>query len=37
LVSAAHIRDFVYGTLRYRQLSPRGWDAYATDAYASSY
>lgn len=37
LVSAVHIRDFVYGTLRYRQLSPRGWDAYASDVYASSY
>jgi IPT/TIG domain len=27
----AHIRDFNYGTLRYRELTPRGWNAYATD------
>ena len=32
-VTAALIRDFDYGQLRYRQLAPRGWDAYATDVY----
>jgi hypothetical protein len=29
--SLAHIEEFTYGSLRYRQLSPRGWNAYATD------
>lgn len=32
-VNAAHIRDFDYGSLRYRQLGERGWDAHATDVY----
>jgi hypothetical protein len=27
----AHIADFDYGSLRYRQLSEKGWNAYATD------
>ena len=29
-VSVAHIVDFDYGSLRYRQLGDRGWNAYAT-------
>jgi hypothetical protein len=28
----AHIEDFDYGSLRYRQLAERGWNAYATDS-----
>lgn len=32
-ITTALIRDFDYGQLRYRQLSTRGWDAYATDVY----
>lgn len=31
--SLAHIEDFDYGSLRYRQLSERGWNAYATDTF----
>jgi hypothetical protein len=27
----AHIDGFNYGSLRYRQLTTRGWNAYATD------
>lgn len=29
----AHIDGFDYGSLRYRQLSERGWNAYATDTF----
>jgi hypothetical protein len=30
--SLAHVHeDFVYGSVRYRELSPGGWSAYATD------
>jgi hypothetical protein len=29
----AHIEGFDYGSLRYRQLSERGWNAYATDTF----
>jgi IPT/TIG domain len=29
--SLAHIEGFDYGSLRYRELSSRGWNAYATD------
>lgn len=29
----AHIEGFDYGSLRYRQLSARGWNAYATDTF----
>jgi hypothetical protein len=29
----AHIEDFDYGSLRYRQLESRGWNAYATDVF----
>jgi hypothetical protein len=29
----AHIDDFDYGALRYRQLAPRGWNAYAVDTF----
>jgi hypothetical protein len=36
-VTAASIEDFDYGSLRYRQLSPRGFDAFALDAFAASY
>ena len=32
-VSVAHIVDFDYGSLRYRQLGDRGWNAYATDVF----
>jgi hypothetical protein len=28
-----HIEGFDYGSLRYRQLSERGWNAYATDTF----
>lgn len=31
VTSLAHIEDFDYGSLRYRQLTPRGWNAYASD------
>ena len=33
----AHIDDFVYGSLRYRQLSTRGWNAYATDTFLTQH
>lgn len=36
-VSAARIKDFAYGTLRYRDATPRGWAAYATDVFYASY
>lgn len=36
-LSAAHIRDFVYGALRYRDLSERGWNAYARDIFFANY
>jgi hypothetical protein len=46
-VSLAHIipgdesrnkdRSFDYGRLRYRQLSERGWNAYATDSFLSQH
>jgi hypothetical protein len=36
-VSAARIKDFAYGTLRYRDTTPRGWAAYATDVFYASY
>ena len=29
----AHIEGFDYGSLRYRQLSEKGWNAYATDTF----
>ncbi|HVW28600.1 MAG TPA: IPT/TIG domain-containing protein [Polyangiaceae bacterium] len=32
-VSRAQIDGFDYGSLRYRQLTNRGWDAYATDVF----
>jgi hypothetical protein len=32
-VSRAKINGFDYGALRYRQLTSRGWDAYATDVF----
>jgi hypothetical protein len=32
-VTAAHIDDFDYGSLRYRELDRRGWNAYATDVF----
>lgn len=36
-LTAADIDDFVYGTLRYRQLDDRGWNAYATDLFHAYY
>lgn len=32
-LTAAHIDAFDYGSLRYRQLDDRGWNAYATDVF----
>ncbi len=32
-ITRAHIASFDYGSLRYRQLDKRGWDAYAEDVY----
>lgn len=32
-VSGANIVDFDYGSLRYRQLDDRGWNAHATDVF----
>ncbi len=32
-VSLANIQDFDYGSLVYRQLGTRGWNAYATDVF----
>jgi hypothetical protein len=34
-VTTADIQDFDYGSLRYRQLGTRGWNAYATDVFFS--
>jgi len=31
--SLAHIEGFAYGSLRYRQLTANGWNAYATDTF----
>ncbi|HEX6767640.1 MAG TPA: hypothetical protein VF103_19205, partial [Polyangiaceae bacterium] len=36
-VTAARSDNFSYGTLRYRQLAPRGWRAYAQDQYFAVY
>ncbi len=36
-VNAAHIENFAYGTLRYRDATQRGWAAYATDVFYASY
>lgn len=36
-VAAAVIDEFDYGSLRYRQLTTRGWDAYALDAFSANY
>jgi hypothetical protein len=33
VTSLAHIEGFDYGSLRYRQLAERGWNAYATDTF----
>lgn len=35
VTTLAHIDDekFYYGSLRYRELAPRGWNAYATDTH----
>jgi hypothetical protein len=35
--SLAHIVDFDYGSLRYRQLGRRGWNAYAADTFYSEH
>jgi hypothetical protein len=32
-LTAAHIEAFDYGSLRYRHLDSRGWNAYATDVF----
>jgi IPT/TIG domain len=36
-ISAAHIRNFSYGALRYRDLGEAGWTAYATDIFLANY
>jgi hypothetical protein len=36
-LTAAHIEEFDYGSLRYRQLDDRGWHAYATDLFYAHY
>ena len=36
-VSAAKIADFAYGALSYRNLTSRGWTAYAQDVFYASY
>ncbi|MEO8902911.1 MAG: IPT/TIG domain-containing protein [Polyangiaceae bacterium] len=36
-VSAAHISNFSYGALRYRDTTQRGWTAYATDVFSANY
>lgn len=33
----AHIENFDYGSLRYRQLTSRGWNAYATDTHLTQH
>ena len=33
----ARIQDFDYGSVRYRQLDPRGWNAYSTDIFLSQH
>ena len=35
--SLAHIEGFDYGSLRYRQLAARGWNAYASDYFLSQH
>lgn len=37
LVTAAQIREFDYGSLRYRQLGPSGFDAFSRDRFRVSY
>ena len=37
LVTTAQIRDFDYGSLRYRELGPNGFDAYARDRFPANY
>ena len=37
LVTAAQIRDFDYGSLRYRELGSNGFNAYARDAFPVNY
>jgi hypothetical protein len=36
-VNAARVANFAYGTLRYRDITQRGWSAYATDVFYASY
>jgi hypothetical protein len=36
-VAAATIDEFDYGSLRYRQLTTSGWNAYAIDAFSVNY
>lgn len=37
LISAAQLTDFDYGQLSYRDLSPQGWRAFATDLFQVRY
>jgi hypothetical protein len=37
VTSLAHIDGFDYGSLRYRQLAERGWNAYATDTFLTQH
>jgi hypothetical protein len=36
-VTEARVDNFDYGAVRYRQLAPRGWRAYAQDAFFADY
>ncbi len=36
-VNAARIESFAYGTLKYRDMTQRGWTAYATDVFYATY
>lgn len=36
-VNAAQVQNFAYGALRYRDITSRGWSAYATDVFSASY
>jgi hypothetical protein len=35
--SLAHIEGFDYGSLRYRQLASRGWNAYASEYFLTQH
>jgi hypothetical protein len=36
-IAAAVIDEFDYGSLRYREFTSRGWDAYAIVVYPANY